>query len=330
MAKQVDTNMPFNMNYPSQLLSVFGIFISSIKNFHKNRLLILSVTFFTIFLNIGVIFVGFLLLTPLFNDMFSNYDLFSSYDPASSTDLFQFIFKIQKDVTTLLGEQLIIVLALYVVSWFSTVATIYVSAMSHLHKDLTLQELVLGTKKIWRRLVVTSFYASLLDVGYSALLFVPFVMFFALLFFGSWFMFLSFIALLIFPCLLFLYLTVVWTLSLVVSVLEEEASGFQALGKAERLISGRKVQGFVICLVFMVVSTISAFVMISTQEVGIAVVVMVVKMVGYGLLKMFSLMVYTVFYFECKKSHGEEIEILEVDMSYTKASTIPLVDSTLP
>ncbi|KAK9130236.1 hypothetical protein Sjap_010723 [Stephania japonica] len=335
MAKQVDTNKPFNMNYPSshELLSVFKIFITSIKNFHKNKLLLLSITFLTLFLEIGVIFADlFLSLKPLSKDIVTNYHIMSTYDPTSttsSTDFLQSIFKIQKDMTSLLGEQIITVVVLYVISTSSTVATIYVSAMSHLHKDITLKELVLGTKKIWKKILITLFYVSLLSIGFN-LLFLPCVLFVGLLYFSSKLMFVIGIALLIFPSLLVLYLNVVLMLSLVVSVLEEDVYGFGAMGKAERLVRGKKVQGFIICLVFIVASGVLAFSLMSPRKVWIAIAVMVAKMIFTSLFRMFSLMAYTVFYFECKKNHGEEVEFEVDDVSYIKVPTAPLVDSALP
>ncbi|KAK9099981.1 hypothetical protein Scep_023411 [Stephania cephalantha] len=335
MAKQVDTNTSFNMmNYSShELLSVLKIFITSIKNFHKNKLLLLSITFLAIFLNIGVFLANlFLSLKPLSIDIVTNYHIFSTYDPTSTTsttDFLQSIFKIQKDVTTLLGEQLIMILVLYVISMHSTVATIYVSAMSHLHKDITLKDLVLGTKKIWKKFVITSFYVSLLSIGCN-LLFLPCVLFVVLLYFSSKLMFVFGIALLIFPTLLVLYLSVVSMSSLVVSVLEEDVYGFGAIGKAERLVRGNKVQGVVICLVFMVASSVLVFPSMSPRKVWITVAVTMAKMIFISSLTMFSWMVYIVFYFECKKSHGEEVEFEVDDMKYIKVPTVPLVDSALP
>ncbi|KAK9097956.1 hypothetical protein Syun_025001 [Stephania yunnanensis] len=334
MAKQVDTNTSFNMmNYSShELLSVLKIFITSIKNFHKNKLLLLSITFLALFLNIGVILAYlFLSLEPL-SDIVTNYPIFSTYDPTSTTsttDFLQSIFKIQKDVATLLVEQIIMILVLYVISMHYTVATIYVSAMSHLHKDITLKDLVLGIKKIWKKFVITSFYVSLLGIGYN-LLFLPCVMFVVVLYFSSKLMFVFGIALLIFPTLLLLYLCVVSTLSLVESVLEEDVYGFGAIGNAERLVRGNKVQGVVICLVFMVVSGVLVFPSMSPRKVWITVAVTMAKMIFTSLFPMFSCMVYTVFYFECKKSHGEEVEFEVDDMNYIKVPTVPLVDSALP
>ncbi|KAK9097960.1 hypothetical protein Syun_025005 [Stephania yunnanensis] len=334
MAKQVDTNTSFNMmNYSShELLSVLKIFITSIKNFHKNKLLLFSITFLALFLNIGVILAYFFLSLEPLSDIVTNYPIFSTYDPTSTTsttDFLQSIFEIQKDVATLLVEQIIMILVLFVISMHYTVATIYVSAMSHLHKDITLKDLVLGTKKIWKKFVITSFYVSLLGIGFN-LLFLPCVLFVVLLYFSSKLMFVFGIALLIFPTLLLLYLSVVSTLSLVESVLEEDVYGFGAIGNAERLVRGNKVQGVVICLVFMVVSGVLVFPSMSPRKVWITVAVTMAKMIFTSLFPMFSCMVYTVFYFECKKSHGEEVEFEVDDMNYIKVPTVPLVDSALP
>ena len=47
----------------------------------------------------------------------------------------------------------------------------------------------------------------------------------------------------------YLHLSVVWTLAIVVSVIEEK-SGIQALGRAARLVKGMKLKGFLLKLLF--------------------------------------------------------------------------------
>ncbi|KAF5178990.1 hypothetical protein FRX31_031418 [Thalictrum thalictroides] len=114
---------------------------------------------------------------------------------------------------------------------------------------------------------------------------------------------------------LYMYLALVWMLSIVISVLED-CYGLQAFGKGAQLLKGRKVVGFGLTFVLMIligVNVLVSNIMISTIAMAFAV-----------LLKMFSMMVYTVFYFDCKQSHGEEIE-LEENIEYAQVSTLPVV-----
>ncbi|KAK9130235.1 hypothetical protein Sjap_010722 [Stephania japonica] len=304
------------MNLRSQILSdILKIFITSIKNFRNNKLLFLSITFITI--------LSSSLLKPLSKDIDTNYNISSStYDiPTAFTDLLQStLIKMQESITSLLhGEELLTVVVLSTVSWFSTIVAIYVSAMSHLNKDLTLKNLVLGTQKVWNNYITTSTYGSLLSFIGSIFLFVmtlvglfmmTSVAFVMPRYLSSALMFVFSIGMLIVPSLLRLYLHVLVTLSLATSVLEEGVYGFQALGKAKRLFRGRKVQVIVICLVFMGISQVFAFALeMGLQKGGMAIEATKAKMIFSSLLNMFSLMVYTVFYFECKESHGKEVEL---------------------
>ncbi|KAF9586780.1 hypothetical protein IFM89_039998 [Coptis chinensis] len=121
-------------------------------------------------------------------------------------------------------------------------------------------------------------------------------------------------------------------LSLVISVLED-CYGLQALGKAEKLVEGRKVFGLVLTFVVMILynpGTLFSMINKNQQTVTTQILIAYGVTVNFAILvKILSMKAYTVFYFELKESHGEQI-VVEEDMEYSTMSSIPLVDSDLP
>lgn len=131
----------------------------------------------------------------------------------------------------------------------------------------------------------------------------------------------------------YIYISVGWNLSFIVSILEEKA-GIGALGKAGRIVEGVRVQGFVINLVamilFMVLSQSWKLMSKEKAEVKMVVEIVVVNLIS-SLVRLFWYMGYTVMYFRCKKSSGEEVELPEVEYSKISSSS-PLVvgDKNIP
>lgn len=113
------------------------------------------------------------------------------------------------------------------------------------------------------------------------------------------------------------YLDVVWTLGAVASAIEEKIYGMEAFSKAAKLVEGKKLGGFAINNFFKVLFVIvfqgfkiiefGGFKIVSSWLVFLLVVN------SLCLLKIFKLIVYTVWYYHLKKSHGEEILVTEMN-----------------
>jgi len=90
----------------------------------------------------------------------------------------------------------------------------------------------------------------------------------------------------------------VWTVGVVVSVVEDGCRGLEALHRAGEAVRARRAQGFLIALALAVAN---AFLGSGGGGRGWRDAPACALRV---LLGMFSPMVYTVFYHECKRSHG--------------------------
>ena len=109
--------------------------------------------------------------------------------------------------------------------------------------------------------------------------------------------------------------------------MDDECYGAKALEKAVKLSRGRKIQGFFLMLILELISIpiyILFYVASSSDddEVG------AVTVFGFGfiatilfcLVNMFSYVVFSVFYSECKKNSGEGIE-MGIGHGYSLAPT---------
>lgn len=121
---------------------------------------------------------------------------------------------------------------------------------------------------------------------------------------------------------------------MVVSVLEEK-SGIEALGRAEQLVEGMKIKGFLLKLVFgtlyYVLLQLLRITISSKKSKATIVCIWLLVVNSVCFVKMFSLTVFTIFYHECKKTHGEEVSETQGRVEYNKAaSDMPLINSNIP
>ena len=133
----------------------------------------------------------------------------------------------------------------------------------------------------------------------------------------------------LFVACLYFYLAIVWTLAIVVSILEEKC-GIEALAKAGEIVNGLKLRGFLLKLLFgalyylllqPLMSTID-----NTRSLGARICIALVVVNSICFVKIFSLIAYTIFYYDCKKFHGEVNHGVQAGLEYTKTGTeTPLI-----
>lgn len=124
-------------------------------------------------------------------------------------------------------------------------------------------------------------------------------------------------------------MNVTWNLGFVVSVLEEK-SGSEAIGKAAKIIKGKRLHGFILNLVFMIL-TLVIFLSDLTVKLAAAnsVIIGFFVTVVLGLVNILRWMAYTILYYQCKKNHGEEVE-LPWSKGYSQVPIHPLLNDNEP
>ncbi|XP_071911356.1 uncharacterized protein [Coffea arabica] len=251
---------------------------------------------------------------------------------ANSAEFSSILAHLKEDFGLMLVVDLTFILGYYIISLLSIIATILVSTISHTERTLSNKDFALLVLRSWKRPLITGFYTTLLDIGYIFLvLFVasPVMMFFSNSMEEVFFtIYLVGIA----AYIVYLYLSITWILGIVTSVIEEDCYGIQALGKAGDLIQGMKIQGFVLNMMFALLSVVvfQGFRIIRGHKWLVNQTIFGLFLVNVScLLRLSQFVGYTVLYFQCKKKHGEEIE-LQGEVEYTKISSTPLADVGMP
>lgn len=324
--------MTWVTNTCSMAMGVWDILREGLKIPLRNRKLMLSIALSLLIPSSLILLASHFALTLVTKDLLLKEYLLHGKDPRSS-EYPKLLAGVLQDIQVLVSEETIFILATYVLSVFLTVAMIYASAMSYSSKESSHKELILMVGRSWKRPMITSLYVALFGIGYATLL----VGLIALLVVTAkgpiiFIVFGAVIALLLlFVCI---YLGAIWKLGIVVSVVEERYGGMKALGRAEELIKGRKLQGFILNLLLSLFYWVITGIFLSKSvDIKLAkatrLAISLVFLDVVCLLQLFMYMVFTVFYFQCKKSHGEEGET-RVEIGYHLVSTTTEVDASIP
>ncbi|XP_010268533.1 PREDICTED: uncharacterized protein LOC104605451 [Nelumbo nucifera] len=296
-------------------LGVAGILIDALKILFNGGKLMASIFVFTIFPSF-LLFLGnhFSTKTLVLDLVLKIIDLQQS--TPGSAEYIELMGEIRSDVGILMVTEGIFIAAVWLVCLFVMIATIYASAVNYSGGDLTLKELISRIRATWTSPAITWFYISLFNLGCTLLVWASLGFFFMVATGSSGSIALTAIAFmvaLLFLCIA-LYLSLVSIVSLVVSVLEDGCYGMEAIGKAEGLIKGRRLQGsllIVLCgLVLVPISGFLGFEMSNvnfTEATRLRIAVLVISIIC--MVKIFSLTVFTVFYYQCNEIPAEEVQV---------------------
>ena len=191
----------------------------------------------------------------------------------------------------------------------SLAAVIHSIHEAYTAKVLNFKEMLLSIRARWKRPLITFFCMFFISLVSISLFLIVFGLI-AVLTDGSLSISLV-IGLIIFSVGFYVYLSAVWTLSLVVSVLEENSSGMKAIDRATELMKGKKLQGCVLMLILLLASaviygTFALFAMKTQKSRLIWVAISVSRIWSFCLKKLFVFVVFTMFYHECKRSRPME------------------------
>lgn len=198
-------------------------------------------------------------------------------------------------------------------SLLSTSAVVYTVACAYTARDITFKNVISVVPRVWKRLLLTflcAFFAFFLySVGFALTLFI-----WSTTIADSNAGLVVLIVILVLYAIVFVYLTIVWQLASVVSVLED-SYGIKAMLKSKSLIKGKMVVATVIffklnVLMFVLYLFFRIFVVHGCGRMGLG------KSLGFGALCLvallviilFGLVVQTVVYLVCKSFHHENID----------------------
>ncbi|KAI3947899.1 hypothetical protein MKX01_034564 [Papaver californicum] len=211
----------------------------------------------------------------------------------------------------------IYLLFLLIFSLLSTSAIVYTIACIYSSKDLTFKKVISVVPKVWKRLMITFLWNFFILVVYN----------FLAIFLAYWVIVLTLgpegenatttwtlLIIILIPYVIGLvYISVVWQLASVVSVLEE-SYGIKAMQKSKALIKGKIwISSFIFTkLQILFVGILMAFkaMVVNGNSFGIwgRICLGIFFFVLLTILIHFALVIQTIIYFVCKSYHHENID----------------------
>ncbi|KAL8208673.1 hypothetical protein R6Q57_008085 [Mikania cordata] len=196
-----------------------------------------------------------------------------------------------------------------IISVVFLVATVSSSSEAYTAKVQNFTEMIIKLKKSWKKPTVTSFYMVLFTMGFFFVCFfcVGMVSVFAT---GTCaYVLYGVVGLSI--AVLWIYISALWMMSLVVSVLED-VGGLGAIVRAREMMKGEKVKTSVLVLLFYVaygvVHWMTSAIVSQNLEKWSRMVISIAMTNGLlCALKLFSYVVFTIFYHEQKESCDEKV-----------------------
>ncbi|XP_031480632.1 uncharacterized protein LOC116250824 [Nymphaea colorata] len=200
--------------------------------------------------------------------------------------------------------------AIGIVTLVALMATVYSIAAIHGRKHLTLRALSWRVATTWKRPLITWLYVVLIVVAFM-LIFLFSVGAVALMLREGIAMVAASVVLSILAVGFFIYFAAVFMLALAAAIVEENCYGMEALGKAEVLIKGRKIQGFLLVLATSLCGVVIPWLwnLITATKLELRIGVQIVLVCLFSFVKLWTFIVFTLFYCECKRGHGEKLEM---------------------
>ncbi|XP_071740644.1 uncharacterized protein [Rutidosis leptorrhynchoides] len=244
--------------------------------------------------------------------------------PPGTPEYTKLMVAIREDIGIFLAILLAYFVFYFFVVLFAQTTVIIIS--SCYYNDTTIssfKDLKFKVSKTWTRPFVTSFYIQLLASGYTSFFFLPLLVPILVLFDHR----IILIAFLIIFYLVFItfyfYLSVVWSLAVVVSIVED-TYGLLALGKARELVKNNRLNGFLLNILFALLMLIITIVG-SKLSPAMPIVVGVVQFFLIGVISLFLFMTYSAFYYQCKNGLMESR-----GLEYNKIPSALVLDENLP
>lgn len=201
-----------------------------------------------------------------------------------------------------------------ILALLSTSAVVYTIACIYTAKEISFRKVMSVVPKVWKRLMVTFIWNFIILFAYNFIAFLILIVGLVLLGSSKNAMLTYALLLLIVYLIGSVYISLIWHLATVISVLEE-SYGLKAMAKSQALIKGKMGVSFCVFLVLgLCILGIQMFfknrLVIRKGDIGL------VNRIGYGVLCVFLLSIFlllglimqTIIYFICKSYHHENID----------------------
>ncbi|KAL3513777.1 hypothetical protein ACH5RR_026494 [Cinchona calisaya] len=296
-----------------QFLGLFGIYLESFKVVIKWRKIFSQITL-SLILPLSVIFLAHMEISHLLKWKIRHNEFQLDHYTQSGTEKSKKLTHlISSEEATLWLFNIFYFTFLLIFSLLSTSAVVYTLACIYTGREITFKKVMSVVPKVWKRLMVTFLCTFLAFFAYNLvalLVLILLELMFGEMLIGD----ILVIILLIVYIAVFVYLTIIWQLGSVVSVLEDSC-GIKAMLKSKELIKGKMLITIVIFFklnfsLFGIRWLFDIYFVHGRWRFG------VLHRVGFGLLCLlllfklilFGLVIQTIVYFVCKSHHHENID----------------------
>lgn len=297
-----------------QFLGFFGIFKESLKIIFSWKRIFTQITL-SLILPLSFIFLAHIQVSHLLFIKILHNEYALNYTPEGTKNYANLSDTLSTERAAFWLFKAFYFTFLLILSLLSTSAAVYTVACIYTAKKIAFRKVMSVVPRVWKRLIVTFLWSFVLVLVYnfvSAALFYPWARYYGL---NGGTGIAIFIALVILYLTGFIYISIVWHLASVISVLED-SYGIKAMIKSRRLIKGKMGAAVAIfftvaaCFVgvellfenFVVASSVSGW------NMGISIPVGILCLFLLCTVFLFGLVVQTVIYFVCKSFHHENID----------------------
>lgn len=292
-----------------QFLGFFGIFKESFNLMSSWRRIFSRITF-AIILPLSFIFLAHIEISHLlFRNILRNKNALE-HTQIGTPSYSKFSDALSSEWSAYFTFRIIYFVIFVILSLLSTSAIVYTVACIYTAKDITFKKVMSVVPKVWKRLMITFFWNFVIIFFYnvaSALLISAW-----LILTGSYAIgiLISFLLVVVY-FVGFLYISVVWHLACVISVLED-VYGIQAMLKSKELIKGKTGVGIAVFIVYIIcflgIESVYEFYVVLADSISLRIIFAIGCLNLLVMLMLFGLVIQTVFYFICKSHHHENID----------------------
>ena len=294
-----------------QFLGFFGVFNESVKIIFSWRRIFSQITL-ALILPLTFIFLAHIQISQLLFFKILNDEVALDYKKEGTPSYNKLSNMISSEWITFWLFKVVYFTFLLVFSLLSTSAIVYTIACIYTAKEITFKKVISVVPKVWKRLMVTFLCSFVIVFVYN--IFSGALLYFWARNFGQYKIGIAiFFALFVIYLLGFVYISLLWHLASVVSVLED-VYGLKAMIKSKALIKGK--MGLAAALFFTLTVLVIGVELLFEHLVVLNITSHIAIRIGIGILcflllfKVFllGLVSQTVMYFVCKSYHHENID----------------------
>ncbi|KAJ3693367.1 hypothetical protein LUZ60_008847 [Juncus effusus] len=293
----------------AKLHSSFNFLFQAIILPSKNPKLFFQLFFISIIYRMFLYLINYLLTNPLSSEIIEISKEISTTDP-TSPEFLNLVKTLAKDAKEFLILQILYLLFLFLFSFIISIIAYFAFSATYLGEILTIKEVFNKVKANIKGPLITQVIITLFNVVYFIILFG--VLFTIVRYFSTSYSTVWAVILYFWFFFILLYLSIIWSMSMVISVIETSQYGFNAISRAMKLLKGRKMQIFILIFISVVLSTVIYgfnYIIAKFAPSSMACSIILgcfLVIFGEG-LALYNMSAVTILYYECNSQNSGEV-----------------------